>query len=241
MRSQGTTQLGGYTREMAMLIPSIDLMAGKIVQLIQGKEKALEFDDIEFWIQRFSKYPVVQLIDLDAAMGGGNNRALVKRIARALPCRVGGGIHTIGAALEMIDAGASAVICGSAMISEGKVNVTFARTLMKDLGIEKLICAVDSRGGRVAIRAWREMLPITTGQMISELESFCGGFFYTHIDGEGLMQGIPLEVVRGLRNQTRRNLSVAGGISSLAEVHKLDILGVDAVVGMAIYTDKIQA
>ena len=224
-----------------MLIPSIDLMGGKIVQLVQGERKALEFTDFEYWIERFRPYPVVQLIDLDAAMGKGSNRALVAEVANRLPCQVGGGIRSLEAAQSMLAAGARKVIVGSALLRQGRVDANFARELSRAIGAEPFLAAIDSRGGRVAVQGWKESTGVTALEMMRELEPFCGGFLYTHIDTEGLMQGIPLEVVRGLRQATQRKLIAAGGISSREEIDQLDAMGVDAVVGMALYTGKLQA
>ncbi len=218
-----------------MLIPSIDLMGGKIVQLVQGSQKALEFDDFEEWIDRFSKYPLVQLIDLDAAMGRGNNLNLVRDLARQLPCQVGGGIRSVEAALATLNMGARRVILGSSLISQGAINAGFAHDAAVQLGPEKLVFAVDCRGGHVAIKGWQETTGITAIEMIHALEPFCEAFLYTHIDSEGLLQGIPLGVIRELRSATSRQLIAAGGIRNQEEVDELDAMGVDGVVGMAIY------
>jgi phosphoribosylformimino-5-aminoimidazole carboxamide ribotide isomerase len=222
-----------------MLIPSIDLMGGKIVQLIQGQRKALEFDDFEFWVERFGKYPIVQLIDLDAAMGKGDNRSLVGYFSRRLPCQVGGGIRSIEVARAALEAGAQKVIVGSALVREGEVDQSFALSLADAVGPEKLIFAVDSKNGWVATEGWRSGTAITAETMMQALEPHCGAFLYTHIDTEGLMQGIPLDVVRRLREATNRRLIVAGGITSLGEIELLDAMKVDAVVGMAIYTGRL--
>lgn len=218
-----------------MLIPSIDLMDGKIVQLVQGSRKALEFDNFHEWTDRFSKYPLVQLIDLDAATGRGNNAALVRDLASQLPCQVGGGIRSIEAAQAMLSLGARRVIFGSALICNGAINAAFAAEAAAQLGLEKLVFAADCRGGRVAIKGWRETTNITAVEMIHALEPFCAAFLYTHIDTEGLLQGIPIHPVRELRNVTSRQLIAAGGIRSQSEVDELHAIGVDAVVGMAIY------
>ncbi|MGC2475471.1 MAG: 1-(5-phosphoribosyl)-5-[(5-phosphoribosylamino)methylideneamino] imidazole-4-carboxamide isomerase [Candidatus Sulfotelmatobacter sp.] len=218
-----------------MLIPSIDLMGGKIVQLVQGSKKALEFENFDEWIERFSGYPLVQLIDLDAAMGAGNNRNLVGEIARRLPCQVGGGIRSIESARETLAVGARRVILGSSLIFEGKINSDFAREISGQFGAEKLVFAVDSLRGRVAIKGWKQTTDIKPDDMIRTLEPFCGAFLYTHIDTEGLLQGIPLDVVRSLRSCTSRRFIAAGGIRSAEEIDALDKMKVDAVVGMAIY------
>ena len=218
-----------------MLIPSIDLMGGKIVQLVQGSKKALEFENFDEWIERFSGYPLVQLIDLDAAMGTGNNRSLVQEIARRLPCQVGGGIRSIESARETLAVGARRVILGSSLIFEGKINSDFAREISEQFGAEKLVFAVDSLRCRVAIKGWKQTTDIKPDDMMRTLEPFCGAFLYTHIDTEGLLQGIPLDVVRSLRSCTSRGFIAAGGIRSADEIDALDKMKVDAVVGMAIY------
>jgi phosphoribosylformimino-5-aminoimidazole carboxamide ribotide isomerase len=223
-----------------MLIPSIDLMGGKIVQLVQGEKKALEFDDFEPWIERFAPYPLVQIIDLDAAIGQGENRALVRSLFRRLPGQVGGGIRTGERAQEMLADGALRVIIGSSLIKEGRIQSTFAEQLASEVGADKLIFAVDSKGGKVAIRGWRQLTEISATQMMHALESWCSGFLYTHIDTEGLMLGMPLDVVSDLRSVTSKRLIVAGGIRTQEEVDRLDAMGVDAVVGMAIYLELLK-
>jgi phosphoribosylformimino-5-aminoimidazole carboxamide ribotide isomerase len=224
-----------------MLIPSIDLMGGKIVQLAQGEEKKLEFSHFEYWIERFSKYPLVQLIDLDAARGTGDNRALMQPILRRLNCQVGGGIRDLEAAQGLLHAGARKVILGSALLERGKIDVQTARDLAESLGTAPLVFAIDSRKGRVAVDGWRKQTDVTFLDMVRALEPFCETFLYTNIETEGLMRGMPLEPVHALRNATTRHLVVAGGITTLQEIDTLDAMGIDAVVGMAVYSGKIQA
>jgi phosphoribosylformimino-5-aminoimidazole carboxamide ribotide isomerase len=223
-----------------MLIPSIDLMGGKIVQLVQGDKKKLEFDNFAYWIERFSKYPMVQLIDLDAARGAGDNRLLVKEIVSQLPCQVGGGIRTVETAQELLSLGARKIIIGSALMAEGRINREHARTLAEKFLKSALMFALDSRGGRVAIDGWRKQTTVTAFDMIRELEPYCESFLYTHIDTEGLMGGIPMETVHAIRQATQRHLVVAGGITEQQEIDNLDALGIDAVVGMALYSGKIR-
>jgi phosphoribosylformimino-5-aminoimidazole carboxamide ribotide isomerase len=224
-----------------MLIPSIDLMGGKIVQLVQGRQKALEFDNFQEWVHRFSKYSLVQLIDLDAAMGRGHNRELVREFAGQLPCQVGGGIRSVETAAAILTAGAQRVILGSSLISQGTIDTAFAQKAASEIGPEKLVFAADCRGGRVAIQGWQEATGITAVDLMRTLEPYCGAFLYTHIDTEGLLQGIPLDVIRELRSATSRQLIAAGGIRSQEEISALDAMNVDAVVGMAIYTGLLQA
>jgi phosphoribosylformimino-5-aminoimidazole carboxamide ribotide isomerase len=225
---------------MAMLIPSIDLMGGKIVQLVQGERKALEFEDFEEWIARFSSFPLIQLIDLDAAIGTGHNRDLVREFAHRLPCQVGGGIRSVRTAEQMLSIGARRVILGSSLIRDGQPDTVFAERSARAVGMERLVFAVDSKQGRVAIRGWRELTSITPLNMIETLEPWCGAFLYTHIDSEGLMNGIPLDTVNRLRSATRKQLIVAGGIASSEQIDQLEAMRIDAVVGMAIYTGRVK-
>jgi len=226
---------------MAMLIPSIDLMDGKIVQLVQGEKKALEFDNFDYWIERFSKYPLVQVIDLDAARGTGSNQAIANQIVRRLNCQVGGGIRNLERVRELLEAGAQRVILGSSLLKDGKIHMEYAAKLANAVGTQPLVFALDSRGGRVAIDGWRKETAVDAFEMIRALEPFCETFLYTHIDTEGLMGGIPMETVTAIRRATKRRLVVAGGISTQQEIDRLDALGMDAVVGMAIYSNKILA
>ncbi len=226
---------------MAMLIPSIDLMGGKIVQLVQGKTKALEFDDFEQWTERFSKHPMVQLIDLDAAMRQGSNAARITEIARRLPCQVGGGIHSIEAARSVLGAGAQRVIVGSALFADGKLDCAFAARLAEAVGSSRLVFALDAIGGRVTTHGWRKISDVRPIEMIEALDRWCTAFLYTHVDTEGLLQGFPQEAIVPLRAATKRQLIAAGGIRSQQEVDALHAMGVEAVVGMAIYRGLISA
>lgn len=224
-----------------MLIPSIDLMGGRIVQLVQGEKLRLAFDDFEYWIERFSRFSMVQLIDLDAAMRQGNNSALVAQISRRLPVQVGGGIRTIDRAHEVLDAGAKRVIVGSALFSdEGTVNDGFARELALAVGSERVVAGIDTKNGRIAVKGWQAQVALTPDEAISPLDDCVGAYLYTHVDGEGLMQGFPFDVAARLRTLTSRQLIVAGGIRSQQEVDDLEAIDVDAVAGMAVYTNLLE-
>jgi len=222
-----------------MLIPSIDLQGGRIVQLVQGERLALASDDVDGWIARFSERPSVQLIDLDAAKGDGSNAPLVRRICAALPCRVGGGIRTTDRAKAVLALGATHAIVGSALFAANGVDVAFAEAVASQAGVDRVIAAVDSRGGRVVIHGWRTRLAITPIEAIRQLEPFAGGFLYTHVDREGLMQGTDLEAIAAIAASTHRRVTAAGGITTMEEVDYLDSIGVDAVVGMALYTGRL--
>jgi len=223
-----------------MLIPSIDLLSGRIVQLVQGEKLRLAFDDFEYWIEKFSKFPLVQLIDLDAAMRQGNNSVLVAQIAKRLPVQVGGGIHSIERARQVLDAGAKRVIIGSALFSaEGSVNTVFAAELAASVGAEQVVAGIDTKKGRIAVKGWKAQIELTPDDAIPQLAPHTAAFLYTHVDGEGMMQGFPVETAARLRILTQKQLIVAGGIRSQEEVNALDALGADAVVGMAVYTNLL--
>jgi len=222
-----------------MLIPSIDLQGGRIVQLVQGEKLAIEATDPEVWITKFSGFARVQLIDLDAAKGQGDNTAMVADICRRLPCRVGGGIRSIERATAALGAGAHAVIASSALFRQGAVDVVFARALAEAIGVDRVIAAVDSRGGHVAIHGWKTVLPVTAVDAVRALEPFCGEFLYTHVDREGLMQGTDIDAILAVRSATRRRVTAAGGITTWDEIDRLDAHQVDAVVGMAVYTGQL--
>ena len=222
-----------------MLIPSIDLQGGRIVQLVQGETLAVQSNDVDGWIARWKGYPRVQLIDLDAARGTGTNDDLVRYICRALPCQVGGGIRTIPKAEAALAAGAVRLIVSSALFTESGVNFDFAHELSSAIGAERLIAAVDSREGRVVIHGWRTKLPIGPVDAVRQLHPYVSEFLYTHVDTEGLMQGTDVDAIRQVAEATTRRVTAAGGISTLDEIARLDAMGIDAVVGMALYTGRL--
>jgi phosphoribosylformimino-5-aminoimidazole carboxamide ribotide isomerase len=221
-----------------MLIPSIDLMGGKVVQLERGERLMLETDDLEGWVERFADYPIVQVIDLDAALTRGDNDAIVRSLCARRACQVGGGVRTVARARALLDAGACRVIIGSALYTAQGVNREAASGFSDALGHDAFAAAIDARAGRVAIHGWKTLLPLTPGDAARALNPFAGNFLYTHIETEGTMSGLDLTPIRALREVTSRRLIVAGGIRDRAEVDTLDALGIDAVVGMAIYTGR---
>ncbi len=231
-----------------MLIPSIDLMGGRIVQLVQGEKLKLAFDDFEYWIGRFEKYPLVQLIDLDAAMRKGENTALIEMICKRLPCQVGGGLKTAEDGRRLLDAGAKRVIYGSSLfgVSDEKrrhkiIKLEFAEGLKKALGEDALCFSVDTKGGKVAVKGWTDSVDLTPEEAVTWLEDYCAAFLYTHVDTEGTMSGFPMDVAAILRACTANQLIVAGGIKESREVDELDAMGVDAVAGMAVYSGAMEA
>ena len=223
-----------------MLIPSIDLQGGRIVQLVQGERLVVESDDIAGWIERFRGFRKIQLIDLDAARGEGANRELVQRICRELPCRVGGGIRSIEAAQEALAVGATHVILGSALFSKGRVDLDFGKQFADALGPDRLVAAVDGRGGRVVVNGWRTTLDIAPVEAVRTLDTYVSEFLYTDVDREGLMSGTDMDAIVAIRNVTARRVSAAGGINTVEEVARLDALGVDALVGRALYKGRLK-
>ncbi len=234
-----------------MLIPSIDLMGGRIVQLVQGEKLKLAFDDFEYWMERFSRYPLVQLIDLDAAMRQGENTRLIEMICGKLPCQVGGGLRTAEDGRRLLDAGAKRVIYGSSLFGTSDdaaekrrhkvIKLEFAEGLKQALGEDALCFSVDTKGGKVAVRGWKDSVELTPEEAVTWLEDSCAAFLYTHVDTEGTMSGFPMEVAAILRACTAKQLIVAGGIKAASEVEELDRMGVDAVAGMAVYSGVMEA
>ena len=222
-----------------MLIPSIDLKGGAVVQLVQGERLALKDDDVFRWVRRFAHFPKVQVIDLDAAMGTGDNLALVRQVAGALACRVGGGIRTAERAQDVLAAGARQIIAGSALFNGGRPDLQFAKTLCDAVGRDRVIAAVDSKGGHVVIHGWKTALPLTAVDAVRALEPYCGEFLYTHVDTEGLMGGTNIDAILAVRRATSNRVTAAGGITTQKEIDDLHALDIDAVVGMAIYTGAL--
>jgi len=222
-----------------MLIPSIDLQGGAVVQLVQGERLAIKDTDVFAWVRRFERFPKVQVIDLDAATGAGDNLVLVRQIASSLSCRVGGGIRSVDRARDVLAAGARQIIAGSSLFKDGRPDLGYAKALADAVGTDSVIAAVDSRGGHVVIHGWKTTLDLTAVEAVHALEPYCGEFLYTHVDTEGLMGGTNMAAIRTVRQATTRRVTAAGGITTQQEIDELEALGVDAVVGMALYTGKL--
>lgn len=220
-----------------MIIPCIDLMGRKVVQLVQGRDKALELPDPLAVLEKFAEFPEVQVIDLDAALGRGSetHADIIRDLCQRKPCRVGGGIRSVERALEVVNDGAHKVIVGSAAFTAQGINYDFLRSLAAALPRDKLMIAVDCLGDHVAIHGWRTVLPLTSRDALPQLEPFCSGFLCTYIDAEGKLQGTNIEWFRQLRGVTNLTITAAGGITTDEEVRALEELGMDAALGMAIY------
>jgi phosphoribosylformimino-5-aminoimidazole carboxamide ribotide isomerase len=218
-----------------MIIPCIDLMDGKVVQLVQGRDKALEGGTPAEMLERFKAFPEIQVIDLDAAIGRGSNDALVEFLAARARCRIGGGVRTPERARKLVEQGAHRVIVGTAAFQTGGINTEF----LSQLDRERLLVALDSKDGRIVVRGWRESVPFTAEQVLEQLEPYCSGFLCTYVDKEGMMQGTDLDWFRRLRSFTDLEITAAGGITTIEEIRELTKVRVHAALGMAIYTGKL--
>ena len=222
-----------------MIIPCIDLMDGKVVQLIQGREKALEGEAPEVMLRKFADFPEIQVIDLDAALGKGSNNNIVLDLAGRTIVRVGGGVRSVERARDLVNAGASKIIVGTAAFGEDGVRRSFLEDLARSIGRERVLLALDSKGGRIVVKGWQEATPWSAEDVISELEPYCGGFLCTYVDKEGMLQGTDLDWYRRLRQATDLELTAAGGITTIAEIRALHELAIHAALGMAIYTGRL--
>lgn len=222
-----------------MIFPCIDLMDGKVVQLIQGRMKALEADSPDEMLRRFSAFPQIQVIDLDAAMGRGENSALVESIAATAVCRIGGGVRTAERARRLLDQGAHRVIVGTSAFTRDGVNTALLADIASSISPDRVIVALDSRDGHIVIKGWTEATALTAEAVVAQLEPYCSGFLCTYVDKEGMMQGTDLDWFRRLRAATTHEITAAGGISTLEEVVALQKMEVHAALGMAIYTGRI--
>ena len=222
-----------------MIVPCIDLMGGKVVQLVQGREKALEGGTAQEMLDQFSAFPQIQVIDLDAAIGNGDNAELVEYIARRATTRVGGGIRTPENAAALVELGVNRVIVGTAAFDAQGPNYTFLEKLAASVPKERILIALDSKNGKIVVKGWREATTFTAEEVIEQMEPYCGGFLCTYVDKEGMMQGTDLDWFRRLRATTSHEITAAGGITTLEDIEALDAIRVDAALGMAIYTGRL--
>jgi phosphoribosylformimino-5-aminoimidazole carboxamide ribotide isomerase len=228
-----------------VLIPCIDLQGGQAVQLVHGRKRELAVADVFGLLKKFKEYPWLHVIDLDAAMGKGHNDDLVRELcARArrefgMKVRVGGGIRTVSRAEEIAVWGPGQVIVGSAAFRLGKVDIGFLQRLAKKVHRRKIIIALDTSRGKIAIHGWRKRLTLQAEKVMTQLEPFCAGFLCTDVDREGTMAGANLEWFRKLRGATTHPIIAAGGIKTRREIAELEKIGMDAAVGMAMYKNRL--
>jgi phosphoribosylformimino-5-aminoimidazole carboxamide ribotide isomerase len=223
-----------------MIIPCIDLMDGKVVQLVQGREKALEGDSPEEMLRKFAAFPEIQVIDLDAAMGRGSNDGLVRMLASKAAARVGGGVRTVARAKALAAQGARKVIVGTSAFGPSGADLPFLNSLREAIGRDRILIALDSKGGRIVVKGWRESTGLSAEEVLPALEPYCSGFLCTYVDKEGMMQGTDLDWFRRLRAATSLELTAAGGITTMDEVRALLAMNVHAALGMAIYTGRLR-
>jgi phosphoribosylformimino-5-aminoimidazole carboxamide ribotide isomerase len=210
-------------------------MDGKVVQLVQGREKALEGGTPLEMLQQFAAFPQIQVIDLDAAMGQGSNDDLVELVASRSVARVGGGVRSAARARTLVERGAHRVIVGTAAFDRAAL-----QEISEAVGAERLIIALDSKAGKVVVKGWREATDFTAEQMIPQFEPYCSGFLCTYVDKEGMLQGTDLEWFRRLRAATKHEITAAGGITTVDEIRELARLNIHAALGMAIYTGRLK-
>jgi phosphoribosylformimino-5-aminoimidazole carboxamide ribonucleotide (ProFAR) isomerase len=222
-----------------MIIPCIDLMDGKVVQLKQGREKVIEGRSPDETLAMFEGFPQIQVIDLDAAMGRGSNATILEQLARRASVRAGGGVRTLGRALELVQQGAFRVIVGTAAFSRDGLNIAFLQTLCDAIRPERLTIALDSKDGHIVVEGWQQPTQWTALDAIAELEPYCSGFLCTYVDKEGMMQGTDLHWFERLRRATAHELIAAGGITTLDDAKILTALDIHCAIGMSIYTGRL--
>ena len=223
-----------------MIIPCIDLMGGRVVQLVRGEKKALEREDALAMLDEFAGFPEIQVIDLDAALGQGSNDLIVRALCARVKCRVGGGVRSVARAADLAAAGAFRIIVGTAAFSQQGIRHEFLRDVAAAVGSERLMLALDSRGGRIAIKGWKESIDLTAEDVVKELEPYCGEFLCTFVDREGTMTGTDLDWFARLRAATSRPITAAGGIHTHEEVRALTALHIHCAIGMAVYTGTLK-
>ncbi|HEY6385277.1 MAG TPA: HisA/HisF-related TIM barrel protein [Candidatus Acidoferrum sp.] len=229
-----------------MLIPCIDLQGGQAVQLIHGRKRELAEADVFGLLEKFKSYAWLHLIDLDAAIGTGDNNALARELcleARKrykFKVRIGGGIRIIARAEEIARWGAEQIIIGSAAFRSGKINTRFLRRLTKKVAGVRIVIALDTAKGHITINGWRRKLSLRPENVMMQLEPFCAAFLCTDVDREGTMTGANLDWFRKLRAATTHPIIAAGGIKTRDEINALENIGMDAAVGMAVYKHRVR-
>jgi len=222
-----------------MIFPCIDLLDGKVVQLVQGRDKALEGEPPLEMLRRFAAFPEIQVIDLNAAMGTGSNSDLVRLAAEHARVRVGGGVRTVERARELVAQGAHKIIVGTAAFAADGINAAFLSDLAAAIGRDRVIIALDSKHGRIVVKGWRETTPFTAEEVLAALAPYCAGFLCTYVDKEGMLAGTDLDWFRRLRAATPLEITAAGGITTLDDVRALLAMHVHAALGMAVYTGRL--
>jgi len=215
-----------------MIIPSIDIMDGKAVQLEQGRKKMLEREDVLDLAKTFGRYGEIAVIDLDAAMGKGDNFELIKEIVKIAECRVGGGIRTPEKGRELLRSGAKKIIIGTGATPE----------FLKKFRKEDVIVAIDTKGGNVTDQGWVNDTGVTPQARVEELKDYCGGFLFTDVEREGRLKGFDVDLAKRIKEGVPDGMTfvAAGGITTIDEILELEKSGMDCQLGMSIYTGKIK-
>ena len=222
-----------------MVIASIDIMQGKVVQLRQGSEKVLERDDAMALAADFDRYGEIAVIDLDAAMGKGENVEMMKALVKRAECRVGGGIRTVEKAKEFIALGAKKVIIGSTAFENNQINHAFLQELVNAIGRPRIIVAVDALEGKIVTRGWKHQTDLPLFDAVKQLEPYASEFLFTCVEREGTMKGANFDQIRELKRTTKRLITAAGGVSTVEEIKQIAEIGADVQLGMALYTGKV--
>jgi len=224
-----------------MILPCIDLMSGKVVQLVQGNPKNKKFEEADplAKAKEFAGF-TLQVIDLDAAMGKGSNLSIIKELCSRHTCRVGGGVRSAEKARELVSAGAEKVIIGSSAFSGGKGHASFLQSLADAVGKERILIAIDSKEGKVVVSGWTRSTGLAPVAVVKKLEPYCSGVLYTYVDKEGMMEGTDIATLRKLRAATQLEITAAGGISSKEEIMELEKMGINSALGMALYMGRIR-
>jgi phosphoribosylformimino-5-aminoimidazole carboxamide ribotide isomerase len=229
-----------------VLIPCIDLQEGQAVQLVHGRRRELAVADVFGLLDKFSSYPWLHIIDLDAAMGKPANDDLSHDLcAKAgakyrIKVRVGGGIRSVARAVTITKWGAAQIIIGSAAVNAGKVNARFLGQLVKKINPSQVVVALDTEKGRIVTNGWRRRLKLRPETVMAQLQPFCAAFLCTDVDRKGTMSGANLEWFRKLRDATSHPIIAAGGIKTRREITALEKIGMDAAVGMAVYKNRLR-
>lgn len=213
-----------------MIIPSIDLMGGQTVQLVGGARKELDAGDPIPIAEQFRVAGEIAVVDLDAALGKGANTELMRSLLRVARCRVGGGIRDADTALRWLDDGAVKVVLGTAARPD----------VLDKLPADRVVAALDAVDGEVVVEGWQKKTGRGVIDRMNELKGLVGGFLVTFVEREGRMKGTALEQVAKLVEAAApARVTIAGGVTTTAEIAELDRLGADAQVGMALYTGKM--
>lgn len=223
-----------------MIFPCIDILDGKIVQLVQGRETALEGGSADEMLRLFHAFPEIQVIDLNSAMGNGaHNNRMVEYISQRVKSRVGGGVRSVERARELVDCGAHRLIVGTSAFTSSGLNIPFLEGLAGAVGPERIVVALDSKDGYIVVKGWRESTDIRALDVVRELDPYCSGYLCTYVDKEGMMQGTDLDWFGRLRLSTDHELTAAGGITTMDDVYTLTNINVNCAIGMAIYTGTL--